>query len=440
MPLIGAARAAINRGRVHFHALGAIAVRGLSVMAGFAVTYYVGHTMGAAANGQYAVITQTAMFLSIVAVGGMDLAVMREFAAAHAQHRPIAARSFLKAVGYSIAAALLLAALLQLGGDHLLGVLMQRSIPPNSLILLSLILLARTTTRLLSAVLRSQGRYLVGQSIEVLTIPAAVTVLLSLHLLPRLTDVLWATAIAGLASGLVAILSALKFVSRRAGAADVPMRALFKIALPLWGVGISLNLADWYGLAVAASALSLHDAGLFRVATLVGGSMSIVYLGVYSVVTPKIGVAYARGDIAALARITRSATRLSIACVAPFTVALLIFAEPILRFVGPEFETAATALRIIAVGQALIAAFGPVGLTLAMTGHERLNLGITLVGTGALLLLAPVLAHLGGLNGLAISIAGAMVGRNLAGYFLVNRLIGIDALTGRVRPVVRQPR
>ena len=58
-------------------ALGALIVRGTGVTAGFALTYLIARWFGPEANGIYALIVQSAMFLSVVAVGGLDLAVVR---------------------------------------------------------------------------------------------------------------------------------------------------------------------------------------------------------------------------------------------------------------------------------------------------------------------------------------------------------------------------
>ncbi len=59
----------------HIDSLGSIGIRGLSILAGFGITFYIGREMGPVANGQYALVTQTAMFLSIVAVGGVAIAI-----------------------------------------------------------------------------------------------------------------------------------------------------------------------------------------------------------------------------------------------------------------------------------------------------------------------------------------------------------------------------
>lgn len=77
----------------HFSALAAMAMRGAGVVAAFVVTALIGRWYGPVANAQYALVTQTAMFLSVIAVGGADLAVTREFSRSVAEGNKLARRN-----------------------------------------------------------------------------------------------------------------------------------------------------------------------------------------------------------------------------------------------------------------------------------------------------------------------------------------------------------
>jgi O-antigen/teichoic acid export membrane protein len=88
-------------------------------------------------------------------------------------------------------------------------------------------------------------------------------------------------------------------------------------------------------------------------------------------------------------------------------------------------------LRFIVLGQVLYIATGPAGLVLAMTGHERLNLLISSVVTVALLIAAPIAAHLFGLKGLAFVTACVPFAGNIANLIAVHRLEKINVVTGR---------
>jgi O-antigen/teichoic acid export membrane protein len=421
--------------RLHFASLASVMIRGLSVLAGFVVTFFIGRLFGPLATGQYALVTQTGMFLSIVAVGGMDMAVVRRFSATMVRNVRISRASMLKAVGYSIGAGLLIVAVMAVGGHPLFARLFGSDLPAHAVTLTCLVLMARATLRVTAAVLRSQNAHIFAQSFEVLVIPTMVALLLALHVLGSLQAILWATALTGLAAAAVALFRAFRYTDVHPDALQVPMKDMFRTSLPLWLTGIALNIADWYGLATAASVLGVYEAGLFRIAFQIAGALSFVAMGLYNVFTARISAALEAGDIYHVARLSRAATRLGLLITLPPVVLVLLFAHPMLQFIGPEFAHSAPLLRLMLIGQAIYVATGPAGLVLAMTGHERLNFLISASVTGGLLFVAPLATYMFGLPGLAVSMAAVPVIGNLANFFTVLRLERINIITG----VYREP-
>lgn len=419
----------------HFQSLMAVGVRGLSVVAGFLVTYLIGRHLGPKANGEYALITQTAMFLSIVAVGGLDLAAVRKFSEAVAKKLPLRRSSLYKILLYSFAFNIAIILLLVMGGHPMMQLLFKDDIPQGALLILIAIMISRTFTRMVGGVLRSQKSYILGQAIEVLFIPVAVSLVIMLGVAKSVGGILWMTAIIGMGVALFGILACLRYTAVTAEAHAVEMRGLLKIAAPLWGVAIFLNISDWYSLATAAAVLSVYDAGLYRIATQAGSVLSVVILSLFSVFSAQMAAAYAAGNRDAVADLCRTATRLSAAFVIPLAIVLFVFAEPLLGLFGPEFVKAATVMRVVVVGQAIYVVTGPAGLALAMTGHERVNLMVTLVSTIFLLIMTPVAAHQWGLIGISAFMGIAFVARNVASLIAMWKLEGINVMTGRRRPV-----
>lgn len=418
----------------HINSLGSIAIRGLSVLAGFGVTFYIGREMGPVANGQYALVTQTAMFLSIIAVGGIDLAVVREYSAAVAKKTNINRNSFYRTFLIAIIFASIIILGLALGGDKLLSYLIGADVPRGALAVLCVLLVARATTRIMSAVLRSQKSYLLGQTVEVLIIPTLVLIAAVIGLFAGIDELLWGCAIAGfIAAGLGLILS-LRHTRTGSNSLIISSRNILKRALPLWGVAIAFSLGEWYGLVTVAATLGVYDAGLYRVALQVASAIAIISVGLYGVFSAQIGAAHAGDDLPSVGRLASSATRLSILLVLPIAIVLFFAAGPILQLIGPEFRQAETVLQILIVGQALFTMTGPSGLTLAMTGHEKVNFYLTLISTILLLFAAPWAAHKAGINGVAVAISALLIGRNLASLYAVYRLVGINIITGRYAP------
>lgn len=422
----------IGRLLTHWSSLASIGVRGVSVLAGFGISWWLGNRFGPAANGQYALVTQTAMVLSIVAVGGLDLAVVREFSRTVALGRPLSRDTLARLLLVSLAVAGVLAAgVFAVGGERLEGWLGER-LPAASLVVLAILLTVRAVTRVTSAVLRSQRRYVLGQVVEVLVIPGAVLALLLAGLLTTLGSLLVATAAVGVAAAIGGTVAALSVTRGGAQAVRIPLMDTIRTAGPLWGVALALNFGDWYGLAVVAAREGVFDAGLYRVALQIASSLAIVSMGLFGVYAPKIGAAFAAEDPAAVGRLTRSATRLSLVLVLPAAAVLIVASDPILGLLGPQFVQARDTLRILAAGQALYAITGPSGLTLALAGHGRVNLTITTVSLLALLIAAPVAAGWGGIEAVAVTISALLIGRNLLSLAAVRRLTGINVLTGRV--------
>lgn len=428
------ARAAVSHAhrslRHHWSSLLSLGMRGLGVIAGFAVTVAIGRWYGPAANGQYALVTQTAMFLSVVAVGGLDMAITRELSRAVAEQRKIARATFWRITGQAMLVALALAGVLLIAGSAPLRWLGRNAVPAGAIGILCLILLARALTRITAALLRSQKDYALGQAVEVVLIPLFTLAPLALGVARTVPEILWATAAAGLLAALIGMAASLRHTSAAADALRVSGRTVFATALPLWGVAIALNFAEWYSLATVSAVTGVYDAGLFRVAAQIASVLSIVTLGLFGTFSAQISAAVHAGDLDRVARLAGSATRLSAALVLPLAAAAFVFAPAILRLVGPEFAAATTLLRVLIAGQVVYAVTGPAGLVLALTGHPRVNLAITVTSTVALLVLAPLLAHRAGTLGIAAFVAAILALRNLASLIAVWRLERISVLTG----------
>lgn len=421
----------LERTRPYHAPIGSLGVRGLGVLAGFALTVAIGRWFGPVANGQYALISQTALFLATIAIGGLDLAVAREFPQAAVLGKALSRRTLAVVLGQSTALALVLSALLLLTSDGFLHLLGRPSLPAGSLGLLCLILLSRTLIRMLATVLRSQSVFLFSQAVEMMLVPLATLALVAVGLAHSVTDILIATALAG---GLTIIAALAIAWMRTSGAADahhVGLRKLYATAWPLWGVAIAQNFADWYGLATITAVGGLAETGIYRVASQFAVAFSIITLGLFGTYSTPISAAFHAGDKARAAQVAGQATKLAMLLVLPLAAACFLFAEPLLGIVGPEFARNATVLRVLVCGQIAFTVAGSASMVLAMSGHPRVNLWINLGTTLALVAAAPFLVKLWGAIGLATAIAGLMGIRAVLCFAAVRQLEGIDVLRGK---------
>lgn len=414
----------------HRASLLSICVRGFTVIAGFVIAFLIGNRFGAEALGIYALVTQTAMFLSIVAVGGLDLSIVKYFpviAGKPAYKCRTVFALFLACSGICLA----VTTLVLLFGNFYFSQFPE--VPSDTLLLavLGVIFVSRAFTRTTSAFLRSQRSYVYSQVVEGLLIPLPVIAFVLLGWAENVVDILLATASFGLLAITIGILSSFQKTTKSHNGLSAPIRGLFITALPLWAVAIIKNFGDWYALSIVGAELSVADAGLFRIAVQIATSLAIITVGLFGVFSPQISTAIAQDDPQAVARLARTATFLSLALAFPAIAILGGGADLILRLVGEEFVAARTPLLILLVGQFVYMVSGPSGILLALMGKQSVNLYIALAALLCLATTIPIAAKVYGLLGVAFALAAITSGQNIAIYLAVRRLLHIDIWSGR---------
>ena len=409
----------------------AFAIRGASMIAGYAITWWIGRSMGPSANGIFALVTQTAIVLVTLGLFGLDQAIVRHFAGAvSGKTKP--SRHALGTMILTAAALLAVVTLIMFAGRQVLWpLLFGKAVPEAMIVVVVLIFIGRGLLRVGASFLLSQHRFSLGQSVEQLLIPLTTISCIVLGLVHSIEGLLGITAWAGIGAAVLAILLSVRLTSADEGAHRVLLGSVIRSSLPLWGVAIAISAVDWYGIVVAVHMLGTYDAGLFRVAAQLAGLMLVVSMVLYGIVPPRLSAAFHAGDMDWMARIARSATRTSIAFSLPVALVLLVFARPLLGLIGSEFEAGTSALRILTLGYLVNAAVGPAGITLAMAGRERVNLVISLISTATMLGLAPLCTALFGLSGLAASTVFLLVARNAAAWCVLRFSVGINILAGR---------
>jgi len=410
--------------------MASLGVRGLGVLAGFAVTVFIGRWFGPVANGQYALVSQTAIFLATIAIGGLDLAIAREFPQAAVLGKALSRRTLAMVLGQALALALGLAAILALTSGHLMHMLGRPDLPEGSLLLLCLILLTRTLIRMLASILRSQSMFLLSQAIEMLFVPLMTMVLIVAGLAGTVTDILVATFLAGCIAAGIGLTATLRRSSGASDAWQASMKQLYATAWPLWGVAIAQNFADWYGLATITAVGGLAETGIYRVASQFAVAFSIITLGLFGTYSTPISAAFHAGDKALAAKTAGQATALAMALVLPLALVSLLLAPWLLALVGPEFAANAVVLRILVLGQIAFTIAGSASMVLAMSGHPRVNLWTNLLSTLAIVIAAPVCVRLWGATGLAVCLSVLMALKAITCIIAVRRLEGIDVLRG----------
>lgn len=423
--------ALLNRNR---GALGALVVRGSGVAAGFALTLMIARSFGPEANGIYALVTQSAIFLSIIAVGGLDLSVIREFSKAVALNRPIARTAIAGVLTQASLLALAVGAAVLIFEPYLVPKLVGAKSIAHVGLILGLMILVRGLMRVLAAILRSQSRFSESQAIELCLLPM-LTIALILAWGPsqqQIGTILMASALAGALVVAVGLVLVLKRSSNGSDAIKVSQSTLFVGAIPMWGMAFSQNIADWFSLFSVNNWSGPAETGIFRVGWQVSSILSIMALSLLGTFAAQIAAAVHNGMKEDVARRSRSATILALIIFGPPSLLVFLFAEPLLAIFGPEFVSGAATLRALTVGQFILAAFGIVGQVMIMVGLARLNLAVSATCAAIIIIFAPFAASTAGGFGVAILLGLVNILKIIIFFFAVRRSEGYNPFTGTV--------
>ena len=183
-----------------------------------------------------------------------------------------------------------------------------------------------------------------------------------------------------------------------------------------------LNLSD---VLIVGVLLDVRSAGFYAVATKTAALGGLVTQAVNMAVPPVIARAYAEDDTKTIQTQLRWSARIAFVPSFMLAVAMAVFAGPILRVFGGSFGAAASALAILAVGRLATAWTGPVGTTLSVTGHQRINVRVYGLAAALQVGLDFLLIPQFGIAGAAIANSAAIVFWNFALYMYVMRCLNV---------------
>jgi O-antigen/teichoic acid export membrane protein len=244
-----------------------------------------------------------------------------------------------------------------------------------------------------------------------------------------LDDVLNLGLVAVLASlSGVVIAAVLRFGLLQGGCAAgrEPLARVAAVTLPVWGVNV---------LSFALSQLDVIFLGMFRqgeevavygAVTRLVALVTMTLVAVNQVIAPVIAELHAQGRRPELENLLRrSATLAGV----PSIILLAVFAlggDRLLGLVyGDAYAGGVLLLVVLSLGQMVNVWTGSCGMTLLMTGHQKMMLSIMFVCGCSTLLAAAMLAPVSGAAGVAVAIAIGTALQNIAMMLAVKSRIGI---------------
>jgi O-antigen/teichoic acid export membrane protein len=165
--------------------------------------------------------------------------------------------------------------------------------------------------------------------------------------------------------------------------------------------------------------------GIYSVAAALVVYVSLVLNSVNQIFSPMIADLHTRGEYTLLGRLFQSLTKWVLGLTIPLAGVMMLFARPLMRIFGHDFEEGWPILIIGTLGQLVNCGVGSVGFLLLMSGNERRLIKIQIAMATIMVVLSMALVPLWGVFGAAIAAAVTNAGMNAWNLIEVKRALGL---------------
>jgi O-antigen/teichoic acid export membrane protein len=193
------------------------------------------------------------------------------------------------------------------------------------------------------------------------------------------------------------------------------------VAIPLVFGSLSLMVMSRVDVLVLGIVLGPAATGVYSASARMATMNAFVLGAANTIAAPMIAAAFHGGHSEQFKMIIRKVTLWSTLGALPLFLVMIFWPQFLLSLFGPGFMEGATVLRILAIGQFINAATGPVGFTLQMTGRERTYAWITLILMAATVVGDLWVIPIYGEVGAAVVTASGEALKNLFMYWQVRR-------------------
>ena len=192
-----------------------------------------------------------------------------------------------------------------------------------------------------------------------------------------------------------------------------PLGSLLNFSLPQVMTGLLLYAMLSTDIVLLGRFRPAAEVGVYSILATLLTPATLVSTAVGEMFGPRIAAEDGRGDRRALATMLKRVTHWNTTISIPFFAILALVPAGLLSIFGGHYETGATALAVLATGQLINTAAGPLGQVINMSGRQYLtmtnNALVAALNAGACILLIPRY----GMTGAACSTAGALTLVNL---------------------------
>ena len=201
-------------------------------------------------------------------------------------------------------------------------------------------------------------------------------------------------------------------------------RDLTRASMNLWSATMMSLAVQWSGIVVAGVILSSTDIAILNAAQRTAALISFVLLVVNLVVVPRFAVLWKEGNISKIRQLAKWAARGGVLLISFPFVLMILFSGEILQLFGDDYSEGAMLLIIMAVGQFINVAVGPVGYLLNMCGHEKdFNVIVIISGFTTIIFTVFLVFEFGALGAAWANVIGITL-LNLGTMYLVKKRLG----------------
>ena len=267
----------------------------------------------------------------------------------------------------------------------------------------------------------------IGQPILLLTL---VGVMLLMAQTPHATEVMSAAI---LAYGLPLIVQ-LRTLWVRLGAktqtkSKLDIRLWISTALPfVWSFAATIVLVQ-AGTILVGIWRSPTETAAYNAAASTSLFVAFFFQAVTASSAPQFAALHAHGRHTDLSSLFTRIVRWTLLPSLTVTLALVLFAAPILRLFGSDFDQGRYVLALLALAQLSSVLAGPVAAVLGMTGHQTILARVLSSAAIVYLLLGSVATHFWGTTGAALAFCGVTVASNAYLMKAVSRNLGFNPLS-----------
>jgi O-antigen/teichoic acid export membrane protein len=205
-----------------------------------------------------------------------------------------------------------------------------------------------------------------------------------------------------------------------------PEREVWSFSAAMLGIGFLEFIMVQVDKVALGFYRTAREVGIYSVAAALVVYVPLVLSSINQIFAPTIADLHTRGTHALLARLFQSLTKWATGLTLPLALVIIVFARPLMRIFGHEFEAGWPVLIIGTLGQLVNCGVGSVGYLLLMSGNEKRLVKVQTAMAAVMIFLSAVLVPRGGIVGAAVAAAVTNAGINLWNLLEVRKALGLS--------------